>query len=258
MKMDPEESTINEVLSSVESFDDRVIAIAALGDTLRRGIYRYVVRQGAPVSRLEAASHMDIAHHVAKFHLDRLVQDGLLEVVYARPKGRGGPGAGRPTKYYQRSTHEISVSLPDRRYDLVGHIFARAITGMISDGGTEIKDALRISAISLGHAMGLEIGRADQSNQCDTSSIDPIISVLSKWGFEPRQGADAVVLTNCPFCALASAYPEIICEMNLDLIKGFVSSLGKALWIPILSPSENQCCVVLSRSSEFTLDQISS
>ena len=65
--------------------------------------------------------------HTAKFHLDKLVEQGLLDVEFQRLSGRRGPGAGRPTKLYRRSGRELSVTLPARRYDLAGQLLASAI-----------------------------------------------------------------------------------------------------------------------------------
>ena len=76
--------------------DSRLDRISGLGEPVRRALYRFVVAQGAPVSREQAATGVGVAHHVAKFNLDRLVEDGLLQAEYRRPEGRGGPGAGRP------------------------------------------------------------------------------------------------------------------------------------------------------------------
>src|SRR4051794_35344309 len=97
-----------------ESFAADVASVAALGEPVRRDLYRYVVTQHDPVSREAAAAATGVAHHVAKFNLDRLVAEGLLDVEYSRPPGRGGPGAGRPAKLYRRAARDISVSLPER------------------------------------------------------------------------------------------------------------------------------------------------
>ena len=37
----------------------------------------------------------------------------LLDTAYQRLSGRRGPGAGRPTKLYQRSGRQVSVTLPE-------------------------------------------------------------------------------------------------------------------------------------------------
>ena len=90
-------------------------AIGALHDPRRRALYAYVSRQRHDVSRDEAAGAALVSRGLASFHLDRLVQAGLLQVSYRRLSGRQGPGAGRPSKLYRRSDRQISVSVPERR-----------------------------------------------------------------------------------------------------------------------------------------------
>ena len=94
--------------------------IGALAEPIRRALYEYVVAQPEPVGREQAAQAVGVPGHKAIFHLDRLVEEGLLAVEYRRLGGRTGPGAGRPSKLYRRAEREWSVSLPPRRYDLVG------------------------------------------------------------------------------------------------------------------------------------------
>src|SRR5689334_7768909 len=115
-------------LGGSEGFDERVGVLATLADPIRLALFRYVVAEGVPVGRKQAASAVGVAPHIAKFHPDRLESDGLLESDYSRPPGRGGPGAGRPAKRYRRSTRTLSVSVPERRYDLAGQVMAQAIT----------------------------------------------------------------------------------------------------------------------------------
>jgi predicted ArsR family transcriptional regulator len=102
-------------------------ALGTLEDDLRRSLYVYVRAQGRPVSREEAAEHAGISRKLAAFHLDKLVDRGLLTYSYARPPGRGGRGAGRSAKYYEPSSREIDVTIPERRYDLLGSVFLRAL-----------------------------------------------------------------------------------------------------------------------------------
>src|SRR3954454_15156457 len=85
-----------------DSLDD-VADLAALAEPLRRRLYRYVARMPGPVGREEAALAVGVPVHTAKFHLDRLVDDRLLEVEFRRLTGRTGPGAGRPAKLYRRA-----------------------------------------------------------------------------------------------------------------------------------------------------------
>src|SRR3954452_16102013 len=118
--------------------------IGALADDTRRGLYSYVASQPQPVGREQAATALGLAMHTANFHLDRMVAEGLLEVEYRRLSGRTGPGAGRPSKLYRRAAREFAVSLPPRRYDLVGDILAAAVTR--AGSGAALDDALEEAA----------------------------------------------------------------------------------------------------------------
>ena len=111
-----------------DRFGADVASIACLAEPTRQALYLYVRAQASAVSRDDAAAGVGVPRHGAKFHLDRLVDDGLLEAEYRRRSGRGGPGAGRPAKLYRRASREVAVMLPERRYELAGQLMARAIT----------------------------------------------------------------------------------------------------------------------------------
>src|SRR5690349_24630325 len=98
----------------VEDFDSQVSGVSALAEPARRALYLYVVAQPEPVSRDGAAEGVGLARHTAKFHLDKLVEEGLLDTEFRRLSGRRGPGAGRLTKLYRRSAREVAVTLPQR------------------------------------------------------------------------------------------------------------------------------------------------
>src|SRR5688572_23791265 len=104
-----------------------IARIAVLEDDLRRRIYEFLRRAGRPVTREEVASDAGISWRLAAFHLEKLLERGLLKAHYARPPGRSGPGAGRSAKYYEPSEIEVEVPLPERRYDLVGRLLIEAI-----------------------------------------------------------------------------------------------------------------------------------
>src|SRR5512139_3630405 len=110
-----------------DRFETGVSGVSALAEPARRALYLYVAAQPGPVSREQAAEGCSLPSHSAKFHLDRLVDAGLLEVEFRRLSGRTGPGAGRPAKLYRRGSREVGVSLPDRHYEVPAEILATAI-----------------------------------------------------------------------------------------------------------------------------------
>src|SRR5262249_12054917 len=111
-----------------------VAAVAALNDPTRLTLYRYVAEQEAPVGREQAAAAVRVAPHVARFHRARPQAAGLLEIEFKRPAGRGGPGAGRPTKLYRQTTADFAVSVPERRYDIAGLVLTRAVATALDEG----------------------------------------------------------------------------------------------------------------------------
>ena len=232
-------------------FDEGVSAIAALGDPVRRSLYRYVVAQRAPVSRDQAAEAAGVARHVAKFHLDKLVDEGLLDTEFSRPPGRGGPGAGRPAKHYLRSSRQLDVSLPERRYDLAGWLLARAVTDAESDG-VPVNEAVVRAARDAGKSFGVEARDRAGSRPSRSALTAAAREVLGELGYEPHPEAGGVVLGNCPFHAMARDFTDLVCGMNLQLMTAMVEGLGHGGLDARLDPTAGRCCVRLLEHARRT------
>ena len=216
---------------------DEIGAVAVLADPVRRRLYDAVAAAGGPVGREEAAALASVPVHSARFHLDTLVDAGLLVASYARLTGRSGPGAGRPAKLYRRSAVEVAVSLPRRSYDLVGGVLASALERTLVGG--DAAESLRDEAQARGRAIGTSYeGRGDE--------LDRAAGVLADEGFEPCRDADDVRLRNCPFDALARAHTALVCGANLDFVSGVLDGLGCTSARARLEPDAEHCCVRIS------------
>jgi predicted ArsR family transcriptional regulator len=216
----------------------RVSAVAALAEPTRRRLYDHVAAQPAPVSRDEAAAALAVPRATAAFHLDRLVDDGLLEAQFERRTGRSGPGAGRPSKLYRRADCTVEVSFPERHYDLAGDLLAAAMAEA-EESGEAPRTALARLAYERGRRLGEEAG----------GGCEAALRVLEEHGFEPRTEDDAVTLANCPFHVLAREHTELVCGMNLRLLEGVVDGAPAAGLEPRLRPSPGRCCVRLERAT---------
>jgi predicted ArsR family transcriptional regulator len=227
-------------------FDRNVDGVSALADPVRRQLYRFVCSQSDPVSREQAAEAVGVALHQAKFHLDRLAAEGLLETDYVRLTGRTGPGAGRPAKRYRRGDAEFAVALPAREYELAGRIMADAITAAARTGEL-VTDTLRTAAAAHGTAIGREAG--GRASSADIA-VDLAASLLSEHGYEPRRSGEVLTLANCPFHALARTHTQLVCQMNHALVAGLAESVAGGLLQVDLEPGEHRCCVTLTVRSE--------
>jgi predicted ArsR family transcriptional regulator len=224
----------------MEDLQAQVTSIGALAEPNRLALYRYVAGATAPVSREQAAAAMDLPLHSVKFHLDRLVAEGLLEVEYRRLTGRTGPGAGRPSKLYRRASRHLSVSLPERRYDLAGEVLAAAVDRSAREG-TPIAQAVQ----QVAHVTGSRIaGEKIPPRRAGRASMTAgLVDVLADQGYEPRLVDDDVCLTNCPFDRLAAEHTDLVCGMNLALVDGVIDGLHIETMSARLEPQPGFCCV---------------
>ena len=224
--------------------------LASLAEPTRRALYLYVHAQPAAVSRDEAAAGVGVPRHKAKFHLDKLVGDGLLEVEFARRTGRQGPGAGRPAKLYRRGARELSITLPERRYELAGQLMARGIAEAHSDGRPAAQ-ALGDAARDQGSTMAGRVLREAGDSPSQAALLAAAREVLDDEGYETRPDAPdgepaGLVLANCPFHALAVEHPAVICGMNLAIMQGLLDGLPPLGLTAVLEPAEGRCCVRLA------------
>ena len=206
-------------------------ALAALGEPARRALYAYVAAQDRPVSRDEAAAATGMKRATAAFHLERLAEDGLLEVGFARLSGRTGPGAGRPAKLYSRARRQIDVSLPPRRYALAGDILASAV------------EEAQERSVPIGEALQRA---AEQAGQQVAAGGTDLADVLASLGYEPRDAdTGETQLANCPFHELAVRHRELVCTLNLHLLSAVLTGLGEPARAR-LDPAEGRCCVTIT------------
>jgi predicted ArsR family transcriptional regulator len=224
----------------MESREAQISAVAALDEPTRRRLYDYVVGQPEPVGRDDAAAALQLPRTTAAFHLDRLVDEGLLDVVFQRLTGRTGPGAGRPAKLYRRSDQHVAVSLPQRRYDLAGRLLSSALEHAERSG-----DSPRATLDQRAYQLGWELGDTARSTADDPDTREIVLRVLQEHGFEPRTEGENVTLANCPFHTLAQEYTELVCGMNLRLLDGLLDGLARTGLTACLDPAPPRCCVRL-------------
>ena len=221
-------------MTSTDELDPGLNAVSALADPVRRAAYRAVAAAGAaPVGRDDVAAVLGVGRTLAAFHLDKLVDAGLLEVSYARRSGRSGPGAGRPAKLYRRVDAEHVVSVPPRAYRAAAELLAEAVERAGLD------DMLFQVARERGAARATAAG----------SKAD-VLELLAEQGYEPVRDGAVVRLRNCPFHQLARAFQPLVCGMNLALLEGVLAGAGDETSVARLDPLPGYCCVSIESSDD--------
>jgi predicted ArsR family transcriptional regulator len=227
----------------MEAFERSLEAVGMLAEELRRRMFQFIRAQRRPVSRDEAAAAVGISRKLAAFHLDKLVEVGLLKAHYSRLSGRAGPGAGRPSKVYEPADVQLSVSIPSRAYDFAARILLRAIADSSTTSRDEVQAAAREQGVRLGRQIRDERGLRSLSRKKATAVAR---DVLYDRGYEPYDDGDSLRLANCPFHALAQQSIEIVCGLNQAFIEGLLSGLDAEGLAAILEPRPGECCVRLA------------
>ncbi|HEX6445023.1 MAG TPA: helix-turn-helix domain-containing protein [Streptosporangiales bacterium] len=214
-----------------------VAAVAMLDEPTRRRLYEHVAHLAEPATRDEVAAALDLPRATVAFHLDRLVDEGLLETSYARRSGRSGPGAGRPAKLYRRSERTIQISLPERRYELAAQLLAAAVEDAQRDG-VDPGTALERRASVLGVERARTVTAADHRER--------LLTILAAHGFEPDASGETIVFRNCPFHALAQQHTQLVCHMALWLVNGILDGAETPDMHARLCHVQDGCCVRIS------------
>jgi predicted ArsR family transcriptional regulator len=209
--------------------DQRLAALASLGDPLRRELYHCVTSRDGGVGRDEAAAAVGVSRALAAYHLDRLVDAGLLDTRFERRTGRRGPGAGRTAKLYLRSATPVEVALPARDFELIAGLLAYAVEADPSGGS---RAALQRAA----RALGAEVAAGSRHDAT-------VRSLLAERGYEPYEDAGVLRLRNCPFGRLAEAHRELVCHANLAFMEGLLQGHRRGGVRALLEPRPGRCCV---------------
>jgi predicted ArsR family transcriptional regulator len=212
---------------------------SVLSEPHRREVYDAVRQARSPVTRDEVAAATGINRRLTTFHLDRLAEAGLLVTDYARPPGRGGPGAGRPAKRYSAASVELELSVPPRHYVFVARLLTQAIDRDPTDAVTGSLNVARTEGVRLGAARRVTGRFAAKRNRAAA------VTALADLGYEPDAADNGQLrLRNCPFRAVADISPELVCGMNRELVAGLLQGIGLDDASVALGGAPGDCCVV--------------
>ena len=194
----------------------------ALSDALRRA------PDGTTVQHL--STELDLHPNTVRFHLSRLVRDGLAHEHQDRPQG-----PGRPRLVYRAGRPEAD-----------GHrLLAEALAEHVVHA---VPDARRL-AVEAGEAKGRRMVPAvDQPVSTDEASA-VLTDLMRDSGFDPAWDADGqrLWLRACPFRPTADNEPEVTCSLHLGLMRGALDALGSTLAVTSLeaAPAPHPCVALV-------------
>ncbi|MEU9393008.1 transcriptional regulator [Streptomyces sp. NPDC048324] len=224
--------------------DAAIDSVSVLGEDSRRRMFAFIRRAGRAITRDEAAASVGISRKLAAFHLDKLVDAGLLRARYGTPGGIRK--VGRQPKVYEPTDAQITVSIPDRRHELLADLLLDAV---LAEGpGENAAQAATRAAGRRGRQMGEAAREQTRPGRLGAErGLTACERMLDERGYEPvRETPTRIRLRNCPFHPLAAKAPDLVCGMNHAFLTGYLDGLQISGVEAALAPEPGECCVQLT------------
>nr|PZN70351.1 MAG: transcriptional regulator [Bacillota bacterium] len=214
---------------SVERDPQKISAV--LADPTRYNIYQYVLVAPEPVSAAEVARRFDLHPNVARMHLNRLSEVGLLRQRTVKT-GKGG----RPSYVYEPSGSAVSLTtVPPRDFQLLADLLVQSLA-LLGEGGKEAVE-------QIGHSFGRRLGQetlarlAPALNALGGASdpqalLEACALALNRLGVSARVikgpgDRPSLVLKSCGFQEVATAHPEQICHLCKAMVEGVAQTCAE-------------------------------
>lgn len=236
---------------------------------LTSAVRRRIVEQLAELPRLASAGRtreegmtaaelgavLGLHTTTVRFHLDQLVNAGLLRSQFVR-----SGGAGRPAKRYAVVPAELDAGQQPPSTE--GPY--RLLASLLADAMAEDEEG-RLTPEEAGRewvrrSMAARRGEHDAPETAATTGewvgkVGAVVDLLTEWGYVPdlsldgTEGDVTLTLHDCPFRDLARVHPDVVCGVHRGLLRGALESAGEdqahVSLTPFVTPST--CSALLLR-----------
>lgn len=196
-----------------------------LSDPTRLSIYEYITKNHKEVTVQDIAEEFHIHPNVARLHLTKLEDVGML-VSENRKTGRGG----RPSRLYRLSDEVIELHFPFRDYKLLSRIALESMLSLGKAGEKALYETGKRYAQELIENQ-LMREKVTKNELTFDQKIDFIKTTMTILGFSPdiyikEQGQKLYFqIFNCPFKEVAVDFQAQTCNMHAVFITGLLEAL---------------------------------
>lgn len=203
----------------------------------RDQVLRTLREARGPLGIAEVAQLLGIHPNTVRFHVDHLVERGLVEQVPTSPRG-----PGRPASMF-RAIRQMDPGGP-RAYRVLAEILSQGLATAEEPG---------VEAVALGRAWGRARAGSPgkQKSVRRSTAVGQMVDVLDEVGFAPERDGLAdgdhirIGLRHCPFLELAQSRPEVICPAHLGVMQGLAEGWRAPFTVDRLEPfAEPDLCLV--------------
>jgi predicted ArsR family transcriptional regulator len=216
----------------------------ALGDPTRRSLLDVLEGSAEPLDARTLAELLDLHVNTVRWHLDILVEAGIVAREATEAAGRGRP------PYGYRLSGGMLIDGPEGASFLT-QVLADVIARTDPEADSRVEQAGRIRGRALVRPrLGAEGAGAEEA-------VGVVVELLDRFGFEPRvqhlRRGRRIAMRPCPFGELAAEHPSVVCRAHLGLMRGVLDTLRSPIEATGLEPfaKPNLCLVHL----EFPRDE---
>ncbi|RBY81677.1 ArsR family transcriptional regulator [Geodermatophilus sp. TF02-6] len=180
----------------------------------------------------ELAERTGLHGNTVRFHLDRLVGDGMAQ---RRVEERGEPGRPRLTF---TAAPRPDPARDSRNYQFLSEILASYLSGTAGEPAAV--------AVEVGRTWGRYLTErpAPYQRVSEEEAVQRLLRILDDIGFAPELAADdprQIRIPHCPFREVAEAHREVVCSVHLGLMRGALAEMDAPVTadrlIPFVTPS---------------------
>ena len=173
-----------------------------------------------PLGVGEVAEQVGLHPNTARFHLEGLVEAGLVErAVEAREQ------PGRPRALYAARAERIRDD--QRSYQLL----AEVLTSYVATQVPEPAKAARRTGEEWGRYLAERPAPFQQVDAAE--AMRQVLRALDDVGFAPEPavgGRDRqILMRHCPFRETAQQHSDVVCSIHLGLMQGMLAEMGAPL-----------------------------
>lgn len=182
-----------------------------------------------PLTIARIADELDVHPNTVRFHLERLVDENVVEQAEVPPAGPGRP----PQMFRLRAG--MNPTGP-RHYRLLAELLVSSLA--------QTPDAA-VRAIDAGRVWGRRL-RPEPADSADV--VRDLVSALDELDFAPAADSSTaptrIDLHHCPFLEIAEADSSIVCATHLGLMRGILEAHSASITVDRLVPfAEPDTCV---------------
>lgn len=200
----------------------------------REQVLRFLRERDEAADINEIATHLRVHVNTVRFHLESLLDQGLVARAISESKR-----PGRPPQLF------VAVPAMDpagpRNYALLAGILA---------AGYGTSPAPRQQAIEAGRTWGQRETVNGESTETH-NPVDKLMTVLDGLDFAPelhesdRDALPVIGLRHCPFLDLVDTHADIICPIHLGLMRGVLEARDAHITVDRLEPfAQPDLCTV--------------